>query len=37
MNLIYVKKNKCEVKQVTKLKQSIVHSAMYGIYSHFKL
>jgi len=37
MNLIDVKKTKCEIKQVTKLKQCIVCSGTYGIYPHFKL
>ena len=37
MNLIDVKKTKCEVKQVTKLKQCVVRSGTYGIYLHFKL
>jgi len=36
MNLINVKKQS-EVKQVVKLKQCIVHSATYSMYSHFKL
>jgi len=37
MNLIGVKKQKSEVKQVTKLKQYIVRSGTCGIYPHFEL
>jgi len=38
MNFIDVKKKtKRDIKQVTKLKQYIIRSRMYGIYPHFNL
>jgi len=36
MNLLDVKKTKSEAKQVTKLKQCIIRSEMFGIIPHFK-